>query len=87
MAAEKKKSALGHFNRPSTSGGWHFLTGSKDSIDAAKAATSPIHLVAGNGVQVQTYSIDYHGGLRYPHLERNNGTKDYLTSILQPLAK
>jgi predicted metalloprotease with PDZ domain len=59
----------------------------KDSIDAAKAATSPIHLVAGNGVQVQTYSIDYHGGLRYPHLERNNGTKDYLTSILQPLAK
>jgi protein SCO1 len=40
MAAEKKKSALGHFNRPSTSGGWHFLTGSKDSIDAATKAAN-----------------------------------------------
>jgi protein SCO1/2 len=39
MAAEKKKNVLGHFNRPATAGGWHFLTGRQDSIDTvAKAA-------------------------------------------------
>jgi protein SCO1 len=35
MAAQKKKSALSHFNRPETAAGWHFLTGTKESIDAA----------------------------------------------------
>jgi protein SCO1 len=34
MAAQKKESAMTHFRRPETAGGWHFLTGSKDSIDA-----------------------------------------------------
>jgi protein SCO1/2 len=34
MAAQKKESALTHFRRPETAGGWHFLTGSKESIDA-----------------------------------------------------
>lgn len=39
MAAQKKEVAMSHFRRPETANGWHFLTGSKDSIDAlAKAA-------------------------------------------------
>jgi protein SCO1/2 len=38
MAAQKKKSALEHFRRPETALGWHFLTGTKDSIDAATKA-------------------------------------------------
>ena len=32
MAAGKKKSAMEHFRRPETASGWHFLTGSKESI-------------------------------------------------------
>ena len=40
MAAENKKSVLDHFQRPSTAGGWHFLTGGKDSIDAATKAAN-----------------------------------------------
>ena len=40
MAAEKKKSALGHFQRPATDGGWHFLTGNKEAIDAAAKAVN-----------------------------------------------
>ena len=59
----------------------------KESIDAAKSTTSPIQLIVANGPQVQTYSIDYHGGLRYPHIERNNGMPDFLSDIIQPLAK
>jgi protein SCO1/2 len=34
MAAQKKESAMTHFRRPETASGWHFLTGSKESIDA-----------------------------------------------------
>ena len=34
MAVQKKESAMTHFRRPETAAGWHFLTGSKDSIDA-----------------------------------------------------
>ena len=33
MAAQKKESAMTHFRRPDTASGWHFLTGSKESID------------------------------------------------------
>jgi protein SCO1/2 len=40
MAAQKKYSALSHFNRPSTAAGWHFLTGTKESIDAATKAAN-----------------------------------------------
>ena len=34
MAAQKKVSAMSHFRRPETASGWHFLTGSKESIEA-----------------------------------------------------
>jgi hypothetical protein len=29
-------------------------------------------------------TIDYHGGLRYPHLERIAGTPDRLSALLNP---
>jgi protein SCO1 len=40
QAAEKKKTALSHFRRPETAAGWHFLTGSKESIEAATKAAN-----------------------------------------------
>jgi protein SCO1/2 len=40
MAAEKKKTALSHFGRSGTDSGWHFLTGSQESIDAATHAAN-----------------------------------------------
>lgn len=40
MAAEKKKSALEHFQRPATADGWHFLTGTKESIAAITHAAN-----------------------------------------------
>jgi protein SCO1/2 len=40
LAAEKKKTALSHFPRPETASGWHFLTGSKESIEAATKAAN-----------------------------------------------
>ena len=32
----------------------------------------------------RTIGVDYHDGLRYPHLERIEGTPDYLTPIFSP---
>jgi protein SCO1 len=40
MAAEKKATAMSKFHRPETSTGWHFLTGSKESITAATNAAN-----------------------------------------------
>src|SRR5712691_4634851 len=40
MAAEKKKSVVSHFRRSGTEAGWHFLTGSQESIDAATRAAN-----------------------------------------------
>jgi predicted metalloprotease with PDZ domain len=59
----------------------------KDAIDAAKSGSTPLQLLTANGAQFQTYSVDYHGGLRYPHLERESSRPDYLSEILRPLAK
>jgi protein SCO1/2 len=38
MAAQKKELAMKHFRRPETASGWHFLTGSQQSIDALTSA-------------------------------------------------
>ena len=40
LAAEKKKAALARFHRPETVSGWHFLTGSQESIEAATRAAN-----------------------------------------------
>lgn len=40
MAAQKKVTAMYHFRRPETASGWHFLTGSKESIDALTKAAN-----------------------------------------------
>jgi protein SCO1 len=39
-AAQKKRAALARFRRPETVSGWHFLTGSKESIDGATRAAN-----------------------------------------------
>lgn len=58
----------------------------KEAIEAAQATTAPVRLIATNGTEVQTYSVDYHDGLRYPHLERDESRPNYLEEILHPLA-
>jgi protein SCO1/2 len=40
MAADKKASAMARFRRPDTASGWHFLTGSKESIAAVTKAAN-----------------------------------------------
>jgi protein SCO1/2 len=40
MAASKKEASLSHFRRPETAAGWHFLTGSEESIEAVTHAAN-----------------------------------------------
>jgi protein SCO1 len=40
MAASKKETSLSHFRRPETAAGWHFLTGSEESIEAVTHAAN-----------------------------------------------
>jgi protein SCO1 len=87
MAAEKKKKALTHFRRPETDSGWHFLTGSKESIDATtKAANFRFFFDAKNdlfahasGVMILTPDgriSRYFYGIEYPGRDMRLGLVD-----------
>ena len=56
-----------------------------DAITAARTSKDPIVLLLQDGPRYRTVQIDYHGGLRYPHLERIPNTPDRLTDIMAPL--
>ena len=58
-----------------------------DLVKASKASTAPIELILERGDLFSTAKIDYHGGPRYPHLERIEGKADLLTVLGKPLAK
>lgn len=55
----------------------------KAAVKEAKTGTAPITLLVKKGNVFRTIALDYHGGLRYPHLERIPGTPDRLASILR----
>lgn len=52
--------------------------------DAQAEATRKIELLVRNADTYRTVPLDYHGGLRYPSLERIDGTVDRLAAILKP---
>jgi predicted metalloprotease with PDZ domain len=56
----------------------------EDAVKAAKAGTAPVTLLVKDFDRYRTIALDYHGGLRYPHLERIEGKPDRLTAILAP---
>jgi predicted metalloprotease with PDZ domain len=56
-----------------------------DAIRNSKTVQTPIELIVENTGYFRTVKIDYHGGERYPHLERVNSKPDLLGQILQPL--
>jgi predicted metalloprotease with PDZ domain len=57
--------------------------GLRAAITAAKSAGKPIRLLGKNLDTYTTYSVDYRGGLRYPHLTRA-GNGDRLGAIIAP---
>lgn len=56
----------------------------RDAILAVKGTTTPINLVIRNGERVRTVPMIWSEGLRYPRLERVEGTPDHLGEIMAP---
>ena len=54
----------------------------KDAIRLAKPGSAPIELIVKTGERYSVAHLDYHGGLRYPHLERDPSTPARLDDIL-----
>lgn len=56
----------------------------KDAVTDAKSTTAPIEFLVKDVDDYSTIKLDYHGGLKYPHLVRGGGT-DLITKIAAPL--
>lgn len=55
------------------------------AILAAEKTNAPIKLLLKRDAEFLTFLVDYHGGLRYAHLERVESTPDHLDAILSPV--
>jgi predicted metalloprotease with PDZ domain len=58
-----------------------------DAMKAAKKSTEPMEFLLRDGDVFRTVKVDYHGGEKYPHLERDASRPDLLTEIIKPLAE
>ena len=56
----------------------------KDAITAAKGTDLPIELIVKNDDRYLVLKVEYHDGLRYPHLERDTSVPARLDDILAP---
>ena len=59
----------------------------RDAMKMDKGSSTPLEILASNGDYFKTYLLDYHGGERYPRLERDTSTADMLSEIIRPIAK
>ncbi|MBV8490549.1 MAG: M61 family peptidase [Candidatus Eremiobacteraeota bacterium] len=58
----------------------------KDAITDAKSSSAPIQLLVKQGSWYRNVDLNYHDGIKYPHLERIPGTTDMLSDIMKPHA-
>lgn len=59
----------------------------RNAVTAAKGTDARIELLIKSGDRFRTVAFDYHDGLRYPRLERIEGTPDRLGAILTPRSR
>jgi predicted metalloprotease with PDZ domain len=57
-----------------------------DAIKAAENNAAPIRLLVIDNDYYKTADVDYHGGDRYPHLQRVESKPDYLDELIKPHA-
>lgn len=58
-----------------------------DAIKAAQNNAAPIRLLVIDEDYYKTVEVNYHGGERYPHLERVESKSDYLDELIKPHAE
>ncbi len=57
-----------------------------DAIRGSKDSAEPITLLAVDDEYIRTFTINYHGGEKHPHLVRVNDKPDYLDELIKPRA-
>ena len=57
-----------------------------DAIKGSNESTKPITLLAVDDEYIRTFTINYHGGERHPHLVRVSDQPDYLDELIKPRA-
>ena len=57
----------------------------REAIAGAKGSSQQIELLVENAGFFETFKLNYHGGERYPHLERDAIAPDLLGDTLKPL--
>ena len=55
----------------------------RDALKSGKNTPEPLELLVENTEYYKTYKLDYHGGEKYPHLERDESKPDLLSDILK----
>ena len=58
----------------------------RDTMKRGKGTSTPMEFLAANGDYFSTLRVDYHGGERYPWLERDTSKADVLGEIFRPIA-
>jgi predicted metalloprotease with PDZ domain len=58
-----------------------------DAIQKTASSAEPIELMVRNGEYYSVHRIEYRGGERFPHLERDSSKPDVLGKIIEPLVK
>ena len=59
----------------------------QEAIKAAKDSTEPISLTYVDDDYIHTVTVNYHDGIRYPHLTREESKPDYLDGLIKPHAR
>ena len=59
----------------------------EDAIKAAKDSPESISITYVDDDYIHTVAIDYHGGIRYPHLTRDESKTDYLDELIKAHAR
>jgi len=57
-----------------------------EALRVSRTSTGTLDLEVSNGQYFRTFHLDYHGGLRFPHIERNSALPDALGEIIKPMA-
>jgi predicted metalloprotease with PDZ domain len=57
----------------------------KRAIHDSETNSSPIEITTSNSGKLALHKLPYHKGSQFPHLERVDGSPDYLDEILKPL--
>src|ERR1043165_5654507 len=59
----------------------------QEALASAKSSAAPIEVVVEHGSFQETYKLNYHGGARYPHLERDNSKPDVMGEVIKSRAR